>query len=133
MFLRENRGYLIHLISFFSGGHRSTHCFKYLGHFCIHFFSSSLFFLFSLVFMDNFCIAPCLFSATELCERYQQELGALIWWMEKPNKHVFVLTPSVGVKHFGVHPNGMACFCAYPQCRSSAYISSVYVTFILRA
>ena len=35
--LLESRGYLIHL--FFSGGHLSTHCFQYLRHYCVHFFS----------------------------------------------------------------------------------------------
>jgi hypothetical protein len=25
------------------------------------------------------------------------------------------------------------CFCAYPQCRSSAYVSGVYLILILRA
>jgi hypothetical protein len=30
IFLQENMGYLIHLSFFFSGGHLSTHCFKYL-------------------------------------------------------------------------------------------------------
>jgi hypothetical protein len=58
-------------------------------------------FFFSLLFLwITFCIAPCLFSATKLWERYQQELGAFIWWMEKPIKHIFVFTPSVGVKYF---------------------------------
>ena len=28
----------------------------------------------------------------------------------KPNKHVFVFTPSVGVKHFWVDLDGIACF-----------------------
>ena len=32
-------------------------------------------------FMNNFCIAPCLFSATETFEIQQQELRAFIWWM----------------------------------------------------
>ena len=45
--LLESRAILF--ISFFSGGHLSTHCFRYLGHFCVHFFSSSFFF-FSLSF-----------------------------------------------------------------------------------
>jgi hypothetical protein len=31
-----------------------------------------------------------------------------------------VFTPSVGVKYFWVDLDGMACFCTYPQCRSSA-------------
>ena len=57
----------IFLFFFFSGGHLSTHCFKYLGHFYVHFFPQ-LFFSYSSFFMNNFCIAPCLFSATKLWE-----------------------------------------------------------------
>jgi hypothetical protein len=44
-----------------------------------------------------------------------------------------VFTPSVGVKHFWVDPDGMAYFCAYPLCKSSAYVGGVYVILILRA
>jgi hypothetical protein len=44
-----------------------------------------------------------------------------------------VFTPSVGVKHFWVDLDGMACFCAYPLCRSSVYVGGVYVILILRA
>ena len=66
-----------------------------------------------------------------------QEIATKTWNIylmdEKPIKHVFVFTPSVGVKHFWVDLNGMACFCAYPQCRSSAYVGGVYVILILRA
>ena len=61
-------GYLIHL--FFSDGHLSTHCFKYLGHFCVHFFSSSF-------FINNFCIAPCLFSATKFLRDSNKNLEHL--------------------------------------------------------
>ena len=57
--LLESRGYLIHLF-FFSGGHLSTHCFGYLGHFCVHFFSS-LFYSFLSLFLNNFCIAHASF------------------------------------------------------------------------
>ena len=44
-----------------------------------------------------------------------------------------VFTPSVGVKYFWVDLDGMACCCAYPQCRSSAYVGGVYMILILRA
>jgi hypothetical protein len=44
-----------------------------------------------------------------------------------------VFTPSVGVEHFWVDLDGMTCFYAYPQCRSSAYMDGVYVILILRA
>jgi hypothetical protein len=96
----------------------------------VHFFST-LFLLF--FFTNNFCIALCLFSVTKLCERYQQELGAHIWWMGRPIKHIFVFTPSVGVERFWVDLNRMTCFCAYPLCRSSAHMGGVYVILILRA
>jgi hypothetical protein len=36
--------------------------------------------------------------------------GAFIWWMKN-----------------------LACFCIYPHCRSTAYVSGVYVILILRA
>ena len=62
-----------------------------------------------------------------------QELGALIWWMKNLTSMFFVFTPSVGVKHFWVDLNGMACFCAYSQCMSSVYVGGVYVILILRA
>ena len=45
-------------------------------------FSQFSFFHFFFFFMNNFCIAPCLFSAIELWERYQQDLKAFIWSME---------------------------------------------------
>jgi hypothetical protein len=45
-----------------------------------------------------------------------------------------VFNPSVRVKHFfEVDLDGIECFCAYPQCRSSAYVGGVYVILILRA
>jgi hypothetical protein len=73
--LQEVMGYLIHLsffLSFFSGGHLSTHCFQYLGHLSI--FSQLLF-----SFMNNSCIAHASFSAIETFqERHLQELGAFI-------------------------------------------------------
>jgi hypothetical protein len=34
---------------------------------------------------------------------------------EKPNKHVFVLTPSVGVEHFWVDLNGKHVFTPTPS------------------
>jgi hypothetical protein len=57
---------------------------------------------------------------------------AFIWWMEKPIKHLFVFTPSIGVKYFLVDLNGMTCFCAYSQCRSSAILGGLYVILILK-
>ena len=47
-------------------------------------------------------------------ERYQQGFEAFI--LMEPNKYFFTL--SVGVKYFWIK----TCFCAYSQCRSSAYI-----------
>jgi hypothetical protein len=81
--------------------------------------------------MNNFCIATCLFSATKLLRDNNQNL-----------EHLFGRY-SIGY-NFGVHSecrsktffgdlDRMACFCAYSQCRSSAYVGSVYVILILRA
>ena len=117
-------GYLIHLS--FSDRHLSTHCFRYLGHLSI--FSSSFFFHF---FMNIFCIAPCLFYATKLLRDSNKNLEHLFGGY--PIKNIFVFTPSVGVKHFWVDLDAMACCCAYPQCRSSAYVDGVSVILILRA
>ena len=102
--------------------------FKYLRHFCVHFFQP----FFSFFLMNNFCIAPCLFSATKLWEIATRTLEQL--FDGYPIGHIFlVFTPNVGVKHFLVDLDGMACFFAYPQCRSSAYVGGVYVILILRA
>ena len=84
IFFQENKGYLIHL--YFLGGHLSTHCLRYLGHLFIF---SQLFFSFLSLFLNNFCIAPCLFSTTKLWE-----IATRIWSIYlvdgKPIKHVFV-------------------------------------------
>ena len=122
--LQDNRGYLIHLTFFFSGGHLSTHYFSNSD--TCPFFHISFSF-----FMNNFCIAPCLFSATKLLRDSNKNLEHL--FDGYPIKHVFVSTPTVGVKHFWVDLNEMAWFCAYPQCRSSTYVGGVYVILILRA
>ena len=94
--LLESRGYLIHL--FFSSGHLSTHCFHYLGHLSIF---STLFFLFFLFFfMNNFCIAPCPFSATKLLRDSNKNLEHL----------------------FGGWQTYQACFCVHFQCRSRIFL-----------
>ena len=121
--LQENKVYLIHLFLFL-GEHLSTHCFRYLGHLSI---------FFSILFFHFFCIAPHLFFATELWERYQQELGAFIWLIKKPNKHVFFVHPQCRSKMFLGRSKWKACFYTYSQCRSSAYLGGVYVILILRA
>ena len=70
------------------------------------------------------------------CNRTLREISTRTWSIYlvdgKPNKHVFMFTPSVGVKHFWVDLDGMTCFYAYPQ-YSSAYVGGVYVILILRA
>ena len=53
--------------------------------------------------------------------------------MDILSKIFLVFSASVGVKHFWVDLDGMAYCCAYPQCRSSAYLDGVYVILILRA
>ena len=60
---------------FFSGGHLSTHCFKYLRHLFIFFLNS--FFYFLSFFMNNFCIALCLFSITKLLRDSNKNLEHL--------------------------------------------------------
>jgi hypothetical protein len=85
-------------------------------------FYLNFFFFFS--FMNNFCIALCFFS--------QWELGAFIWWISY-RAYFWLFTLSVRVKYFWVNLNGMTYLCAYLQCRSSAYVSGVYVILILRA
>ena len=122
--LLESRGYLIQLsFSFF------RRAFKYLlfsiSRTLVHFFQ--LFF-----FMNNFCIAHASFLQ-QTFERQQQELRAFIWWMENLSSMFFVFTPSVGVEHFLGGSRWKAYICAYPQCRSSAYLCGVYVILILRA
>jgi hypothetical protein len=89
---KKHVGYLIHLFfSLLSGGHLSTHCFRYFGHLSIFF---QFFFSF---FMNNFCIATCLFSATKLL---------------RDNKKLEHL--------FGVYPIGYI-FGVYSQCKSKTY------------
>ena len=100
-FLWENRGYLIHLFFSFLGGHLSTHCFRYLGHLSIFFLNLYFFLFFLFLLLNNFCIAPCLFSATKLL-RDSTRIWSIYLVDGKPNKHVFVFTPSVGVEHFWV-------------------------------
>ena len=53
--------------SSFLGKYLSTHCFRYLRHLSI----------FSLFFMNNFCIAPCFFSATKLLRDSNKNLEHL--------------------------------------------------------
>ena len=53
--------------------------------------------------------------------------------MDILSKIFLVFSASVGVKHFWVDLDGMACCCDYPQCRSSAYLGGVYVILIVRA
>jgi hypothetical protein len=81
--------------------------------------------------MNNFYIAPCLFSVTKHWEWYQQELGAFIWWME--NLTCFYVHPQCRSWTFLGGSRWKACFCAYPQCRGSTYVGGVYVILILRA
>jgi hypothetical protein len=50
----------------------------------------------------------------------------------KPIKHDFVFTPSVGETFLG-GSKWNVCFCAYFQCKNSAYLGGVYVILILKA
>ena len=89
--LQENMGYLIHLFLFL-GEHQSSHCFQYLGHL-------SIFLISFFLFMNNFCIAPYLFSATKL--------------LRDSNKNLEYLFGRYPIGHiFGVHS----------QCRSKIFL-----------
>ena len=72
-----------------------------------------------------------LLTATKLLRDSNKNLEHLFGGY--PIGHFLVFTPSVRVKHFWMAPDGMTCFCAYPQYRSSAYVGGVYVILILRA
>jgi hypothetical protein len=74
IFAWEQRPSYSSLFFSFSDEHLSIHCFKYLKHFCIHFFSTLFLFLF---FMDHFCIAPWLISATKLLRDSNKNLEHL--------------------------------------------------------
>ena len=77
-----------------------------------HLFIFSFFFVF---FFSNFCIVPCLFSATKLWERYQQELRPFIWWMKNLTSMFFVFTLILGVKHFWVDLDERYVFAPTPS------------------
>ena len=116
---KEGLSYSSFLLFFF-GGHLSTHCFRYLGHLSI----------FSSFFINNFCIAPCFFYATKLLRDSNKNLEHLFGGY--PNKNFFGVF-SWWSKTFLDGSRWKACFCAYPQCRNSAYVGCVYVNLILRA
>ena len=82
-------------------------------------------------FMNNFCIATCLFSAQNFWEIATRTWS--IYLVDILSSIFLVFTQNVGVKHFWVDLDRMACFCAYPQCWSSAYLDGVYMILILRA
>ena len=90
------------------------------------------------------------------CNKTFREISTRTWSIYlvdgKPIKHVFVFTPSMRVIFFvnldGRHvfaysqcrsktflggSKWKAYFCAYPQCRNSAYVDGVYVILILKA
>ena len=91
-------------ISFFQAGIRVPIVLNISDTF-ISIFSHHHFFSFLSFFMNNFCIALCLLSATKLWE-----IATRTWSIYlvdgKPNKHVFGFTPSVGVEHFWVDLDG---------------------------
>ena len=58
--------------------------------------------------------------------------GAFIWWRE-PTKNVFAVYSQCRSKTFLGESRWNACFCAYPQRRSSTYVGGVYMILILRA
>ena len=75
-----------------------------------------------------------LLTATKLLGDSNKNLEHLFGgWKTYQAYYFFMFTPSVGVEHFFGGSRWKACFCAYPQCRSSAYVGGVYVILILRA
>ena len=88
--LEENMGYLIHLSLFFQAGIRVPIVLD-ISDTCPFF--SSLILL--LLFMNNFCIAQCFFSATKLLRDSNKNLEHLFGGYTM--KNIFVFTPSVGV------------------------------------
>ena len=115
--------------SLFLDGHLSTHYFRYLGHLSIF---SQLFFSFLSFFMNNFCIAPCLFSATKLLRDSNKNLEHLFDGYHI--KTIFGVNSQCRSKTFffgGSRWNGM--FLCLPRCSSRAYVGGVYVFLILRA
>jgi hypothetical protein len=109
------------LFFIFSGRHLSTHCFQYLRHFCVYFFFS---------FFKLLHSPMSLFYNKTLREISTKTWSIYFEW--KPNEHVFVFTPSVEVEYFWVDLNRRHVFCAYLQCRSSAYLGVVYMILILK-
>ena len=112
-------------ISSFLGGHWSTHCFQQLEHLSIFFY------FFSFFFMNNFCIAPCLFSTTKLLRDGNKNLEHLFGGY--PIGYIFGVHSQCKSKTFlgGSRWNGMLL--RLPQCRSSAYVGGVNMILILRA
>jgi hypothetical protein len=95
----------------------------------VHF--SNSFLLFHSFFMNNFCIATCLFYATKLLRDNNKNLEHLFGGYSIG--YNFSVHSQCRSKIFLGDLDRMACFCAYSQCRSSAYVGGVYVILILRA
>jgi hypothetical protein len=83
------------------------------------------------IFMNNFCIATCLFSVTKHLRDNTRTWSIYLGYILQGIFLVF--TPSVGVKYFWVNLDRIAYRYAYSQCRSSAYVGGVYMILILRA
>jgi hypothetical protein len=89
--LLENSGYLIHFFLFFLR-RVSKYPLFYISRTLAHFFQIFFF------FMNNFCIAPCLFPVTKLLTNSNKNLEHL----------------------FGGWKTYQVCFCVHPQYRSRA-------------
>ena len=70
------------------------------------------------------------------CNKTLREISTKTWSNYlvdgKPIKHVFVHSQCRS-RTFLSESRWKACFCAYSQCRSSAYLGRVYVILILKA
>jgi hypothetical protein len=74
--------------------------------------------------------SPCLSSTIENIWEIAQKLGAFIWW--KPIWNIYSVFSQCRSKIFLSGYRWKACFYAYQQCRSRAYVGSVYVILILK-
>ena len=103
--LLESRGYLIHLLSFFRRASKYP----------LFYISRTLvYFNFFLFFMNNFCIAPCLFSATKLWEMATRTW--IIYLVDgKPIKHVFGVHSQCRSRTFLSGSRWKACFAPTPS------------------
>jgi hypothetical protein len=88
-----------------------------MGYLYSHLLFSLFFFLLWTSFVPfYFCITHVSFYNKILREILSRTQSI---YFDKPNKHIFLPSPSVGVEHFGMDKKHVF---AYSQCRSSTYL-----------